>query len=76
MVYLEEDWAELVGQHHVETQNMEAHIPIILFGLAISVLMADQRQPRDKSFDDDVLYLSFDLANIVTLFSQPLKHRR
>lgn len=41
MIDFEQYWPQIVGEHDIEPKYVKTHIPRILFGLAVSILVLD-----------------------------------
>jgi len=62
-------------QHHIDPQEMKAHIPILIFRLAKSILMRNQRMTENKGLYYRIMELIFNLFHIVTSFLDEFKDR-
>ncbi len=68
MVDLQDKRLAVFIEHDINTQDVEAHIPQLIFWLAKPVLMRHQWMAKEKSLDDGVIQLSLYFIQVITAF--------
>jgi hypothetical protein len=71
MIDLYNNRLEIVHNHNIKAKDMEAHISLILLGLAIRILMSDGGQATYYCLDNTFLNLFLKLIDINAILSQP-----
>jgi len=66
MIDLDNNRFEIIGEHNIESQYMEAHSSLILLRLAILVLVSNIGYSTDYRFNNSIFYTSFQILHIHT----------
>ena len=75
VVDLQQIWVELVVEHDVKPQYLEAHVVGEVVGVDWGDWIAQGGVTSDYRFDEDVVDLALELIDIVALLCDLLEHR-